>query len=170
MEQSRSHPVNMTRSAFYCNMCLKENRDLFIPQKSNICWSGYWMGDKQPLDINEDQKYLTDICYLEQINWNNLISCTYRKFPHIYNMAPTCPCALVTNCPVAPCRFDRLFPNTWDPAMDPMAAAAATWLASGFSCWGQRNKSSKLHLLLVHMFTNIKQIPHTDFVSEVRMR
>lgn len=51
----------------------------------------------------------------------------------------TCPCALVTSCPVAPCRFDKVFPNTCDPAMDPMAAAAATWLASGFSCWGQRN-------------------------------
>ena len=24
----------------------------------------------------------------------------------------TCPCALVTSCPVAPCRFDRVFPNT----------------------------------------------------------
>lgn len=61
----------------------------------------------------------------------------------------TCPCALVTNCPVAPCRFDKVFPNTWDPAMDPMAAAAATWLASGFSCWGReiinqtQNKTKK---------------------------
>lgn len=26
--------------------------------------------------------------------------------------ALTCPCALVTSCPVAPCRLDRAFPNT----------------------------------------------------------
>lgn len=68
----------------------------------------------------------------------------------------TCPCALVTSCPVAPCRFDKVFPNTCDPAMDPMAAAAATWLASGFSCWGQRNHYSNLP-----MFNNTKQEPHT---------
>lgn len=45
--------------------------------------------------------------------------------------------------------------------MDPMAAAAATWLANGFSWRGQRNHSSKLHLImsLVQMFTSVMQIP-----------
>ena len=38
--------------------------------------------------------------------------------------ALTCPCALVTNCPVTPCRLERGLPNTWEPAMEFMAAAA----------------------------------------------
>lgn len=38
----------------------------------------------------------------------------------------TCPCALVTSCPVTPCRLERALPNTCDPAIEPIAAAAAT--------------------------------------------
>lgn len=83
-----------------------------------------------------------------------LINCLCAKKFSNYGFL-TCPCALVTNCPVAPCRFDKVFPNTWDPAMDPMAAAAATWLASGFSCWGSEIINQ------THNRKNTKQKPHT---------
>lgn len=72
MEQFCSHPVNMTRSAFYCDrrMRITERRDLFIPKKLNIWWSGYQGVDKRlqhntqthhQKSMKKDQKYDTNV-------------------------------------------------------------------------------------------------------------
>lgn len=112
------------------------------------------------LEISEGSCLIdwTEECLLQ----SKMLSCWYliictcaTKFQHPEYGFLTCPCALVTSCPVAPCRLDKVFPNTWDPAMDPMAAAAATWLASGFSCWGREIINQ------THNSKNIKQKPHT---------
>ena len=91
-----------------------KQRSRVITSKAVLYW--YWFKCCAPLTQPRRANH-TDVCD---------VVCLYSL---------TCPCALVTSCPVAPWRLDKALPNTWEPAMEPMAAAAATaaWLARGFN-------------------------------------